>query len=205
MRFEQEKETSNQKALRLTLWILCFFSLGFALVNIPRSGDIDGIKQEIKSTNKQIIATRNEAESNSPLAATNNFNLIEQEKVANDKLSEGLRTTFGGLKTKEDFDHKKDDIQKLMGKKFTNFFVVYNPDTQYVKNDNVHVYFSNVTNIHNAKIFAYTQYQVKKGNESEPLSLGFEFDYDLATQKVNSYKIVTFSTTDVLASEGSNL
>ena len=55
------------------------------------------------------------------------------------------------------------------------------------------------------KIFAYTQYQVKKGNESEPLSLGFEFDYDLATQKVNSYKIVTFSTTDVLASEGSNL
>ena len=100
MKFEQEKETSNQKALRLTLWILCFFSLGFALVNIPRQGDIDGIKQEIKSTNKQIVATRNEAESNSPLAATNNFNLIEQEKAANDKLSEGLRTTFGGLKTK---------------------------------------------------------------------------------------------------------
>ena len=49
MKFEQEKETSNQKALRLTLWILCFFSLGFALVNIPRQGDIDGIKQEIKS------------------------------------------------------------------------------------------------------------------------------------------------------------
>ena len=28
---------------------------------------------------------------------------------------------------------------------------------------------------------------------------------ELATQKVNSYKIITFSTTDVLASEGSNL
>ena len=55
MKFEQEKETSNQKALRLTLWILCFFSLGFALVNIPRQGDIDGIKQEIKSTNAGCV------------------------------------------------------------------------------------------------------------------------------------------------------
>lgn len=91
-----------------------------------------------------------------------------------------------------------------MGKKFTSFFVVYNPATEYLKNDDVQVYFNNVENIHHAKIFAYTQYEVKKGTGSQPLSIAFNFDYDLATQKVNKYEIVTFSTSDVLRNEGSN-
>lgn len=199
-----KKESSNEKTLRLTLWILAALSVVFALINIPKQGNISEIQQETKRTTKQIALTQQDAKNNSPLFSANNFNLVEQEKNATDKLSKGLQTTFGDLKTVDDFKNQKKDIQNLMGKKFADFFVIYNPETEYLKNDGVYIYFTNVKNIHHAKVFAYTQYEVKKGSGSEPLSIAFNFDYDLASQKVNKYKLVTFSTTDVLKNEGSN-
>lgn len=201
---KKKKESSNEKTLRLTLWILAALSVVFALINIPKQGNISEIQQETKRITKQIALTQQDAKNNSPLLSANNFNLIEQEKNATDKLSKGLQTTCGGLKTEDEFKNQKKDIQELMGKKFADFFVIYNPETEYLKNDGVHIYFTNVKNIHHAKIFAYTQYEVKKGSGSEPLSIAFNFDYDLASQKVNKYKLVTFSTTDVLKNEGSN-
>jgi hypothetical protein len=199
-----KKENNNEKAFRLTLWVLSILSVIFALVNIQKQGNISEIRQETRNTAKQIKVARQQAQNNSPLFAANNFNLTDQEKTATDRLSQGLQTTFGGLKTENDFKTQKSKIQSLMGKKFANFFVVYNPETSYLNNNEVHVYFNNVKDIHHAKVFAYTQYEVKKGTGSEPLSIAFNFDYDLTTQKVNSYKLVTFSTSDVLKNEGSN-
>lgn len=114
MKFNNQKETNNEKTLRLTLWILSILSIAFALTNIPQRENISEVRQEIKNTTRQISVARQEAQHNSPLSTTNNFNLTEQEKVASNKLSQGLQTTFGGLKTENDFKTQKDSIQHLM-------------------------------------------------------------------------------------------
>lgn len=116
-----KKENNNEKAFRLTLWVLSILSVIFALVNIPKQGNISEIRQETRNTAKQIKVARQQAQNNSPLFAANNFNLTDQEKTATDRLSQGLQTTFGGLKTENDFKTQKSKIQSLMGKSLPTF------------------------------------------------------------------------------------
>lgn len=39
-----KKENNNEKAFRLTLWVLSILSVIFALVNIPKQGNISEIR-----------------------------------------------------------------------------------------------------------------------------------------------------------------
>ena len=62
-----KKENNNEKAFRLTLWVLSILSVIFALVNIPKQGNISEIRQETRNTAKQIKVARQQAQNNSPL------------------------------------------------------------------------------------------------------------------------------------------
>ncbi len=200
-----ENENSIERLVRITL-ICAVVILGLiCCLNIPEKKDINGIKNEIVKTDQQIRSMKEKVRTNSPIRQDNSFNLIESETNCQKKIKHGLELTFGGLKNKDDFTKLKPEVVDTMGKKFANFYCIYNDGTKYLKNDFVDVYFSDIDNIHAAEVFAFTQYQVRAMGKNIPISIGFLIDYDLEKQKVNNYKSITMKTNDVINYEGSNL
>lgn len=196
-------EDQNHKAVRYSVLTLAVLSTGLCLFSIPKKGNINEVRDEVRVTQVKLNKAKKQAAESSPLNNRNDFDLVKSEQTASNELTKEMSLAFGNLHNEKEYDAQNKNFEKFFGKKFTTLYCAYTPDM--IKNNFTKVYFGQVTDIHHAPVFVYVEYQAKDRGKDHPYSTAFEFDYDLTKQKVNDFRQKDYMSSNVLADRGSNL
>lgn len=183
---QQKKELeSNLKVWTMTAGVL-FAVLGmFAIARVPKNDELNDIRSEIKTVEKQIVQEKNSQTENS--AYKQKFDVVSAEKEARDNFLKVIPAIYTKRKFSETKQEKElNDFEKVIpGKEGKRFIKDIGDSYGYLKNKSTNVYFGDLTNVTHTKIIVITL--VESTNKKE-ITYGWEFDYNLKTQKINSFK-----------------
>lgn len=183
---QQKKELeSNLKVWTMTAGVL-FAILGmFAIARVPKNDELNDIRSEIKTVEKQIVQEKNSQTENS--AYKQKFDVVSAEKEARDNFLKVIPAIYTKRKFSETKQEKElNDFEKVIpGKEGKRFIKDIGDSYGYLKNKSTNVYFGDLTNVTHTKIIVITL--VESTNKKE-ITYGWEFDYNLKTQKINSFK-----------------
>lgn len=76
----------------------------------------------------------------------------------------------------------------LPGRAGEKFIRYYGDSMGYLKNKSTMIYFGNLTNVNHTKV---TVIDVAISKNKKEITNGWEFDYNLRTQKINSFKEIS--------------
>lgn len=185
MRQQKKERESNLKIWTMTAGVL-FAILGmFAIVRIPKNDGLNDIKAEIQSIEKQIVQEKNSQTRNS--AYKQKFDVVSAEAKARDKFLKVIpaiytKRKYSSAKQKEEFS---DWMKIFPGKEGKNFIKNNGDSYGYLRNKSTTVYFGNLTDVNHTKITVVTL--VESDNKKE-VTYGWDFDYNLKTQRINGFK-----------------
>ena len=162
------KQRIKERESNLKVWTMtataAVIVLGiFALSRIPKNDELNEIRSEIQTVNKQIDQERDSQIKNS--AYKQKFDVVGAEKEAQARF----------LKV----------IPNIYTKKFIRY---YGDSMGYLKNKSTMIYFGNLTNVNHTKV---TVIDVAISKNKKEITNGWEFDYNLRTQKINSFKEIS--------------
>ncbi|MCR1903999.1 hypothetical protein NSA11_08735 [Lactobacillus taiwanensis] len=204
-----KSESNNLKVTRITMMVIAILGVVLACLKYPKTNELEGVRNQITATNKEIQDTKESAKNASPLNNQSNFNLKYSEGLVQDKVNKGIKMGLGGLKNTQEYNDHKKEISALVGENIANKMYKMNgdPDLTYdlpkrksfkfllTKNTVVYTAFERVTNIHDAKVLAVVKYQMTDGNsdkvQSEHLCIA-HLEYDLTNQKVIYSQLTPF-------------
>lgn len=185
------KQRTNKRESNLKVWTMTaatiFIILGlFALIRIPKSDELNEIKAEIQTVEKQINQERNSQVKNS--AYKQKFDVVGAEQEAQGRFLKVIPEIY----TKRKLSDQEKDFETwkkiLPGKEGSRFINDYGDSIGYLKNKSTMVYFGKLENVNHTKI-TVTDAAISK-NKKE-IVYGWEFDYNLKTQKINSFKEIS--------------
>lgn len=202
-----EKE-QKVKVLEIFLWLIAAIAVIIAFLNMPNHQRLDDNNAEIKLINTRIKRETKYYKNNAPTAQSNKFNLVNEQKKCQQNIIKSVQFALGGAKNKTDYDSQKVGLSKVLTTEVTEKLesmnadgsedALYNPKDLKFNLANktvVQVTFSNVDNIHHAKVVAVAAYQSKNTQGKEPMKHALiELDYDLTASKANEGNITPFSS-----------
>lgn len=202
-----EKE-QKVKVLEIFLWLIAAIAVIIAFLNMPNHQRLDDNNAEIKLINTRIKRETKYYKNNAPTAQSNKFNLVNEQKKCQQNIIKSVQFALGGAKNKTDYDSQKVGLSKVLTTEVTEKLesmnadgsedALYNPkDLKFnlANKTTALVTFSNVDNIHHAKVVVVASYQSKNVEDSKPMKHALiELDYDLTASKANEGSITPFSS-----------
>lgn len=185
MKQQKKERESNLKVWMMTAGVL-FAVLGmFAIARVPKNDELNDIRAEIKTVEKQIVQEQNSQTKNS--AYKQKFDVVSAEEEARDKFLKVIpaiytKRKFSSAKQKEEFSAW---TKIFPGKEGKNFIKNNGDSYGYLRNKSTNVYFGDLTDVSHTKITVVTL--VESANKKE-VTYGWDFDYNLKTQRINSFK-----------------
>lgn len=157
----------------------------FAIARVPKNDELNDIRSEIKTVEKQIVQEKNSQTENS--AYKQKFDVVSAEKEARDNFLKVIPAIYTKRKFSETKQEKElNNFEKVFpGKEGKRFIKDIGDSYGYLKNKSTNVYFGDLTNVTHTKIIVITL--VESTNKKE-ITYGWKFDYNLKTQKINSFK-----------------
>ena len=185
MKQQKKERESNLKVWTMTAGVLIAVLGMFAIARVPKNDELNDIRSEIKTVEKQIVQEKNSQTENS--AYKQKFDVVSAEKEARDNFLKVISAIYTKRKFSETKQEKElNDFEKVFpGKEGKRFIKDIGDSYGYLKNKSTNVYFGDLTNVTHTKIIVITL--VESTNKKE-ITYGWEFDYNLKTQKINSFK-----------------
>lgn len=185
------KQRTKERESNLKVWTMtataAVIVLGiFALSRIPKNDELNEIRSEIQTVNKQIDQERDSQIKNS--AYKQKFDVVGAEKEAQARFLKVIPNIYTKRKLSnqaKEFDAWKKILPGRAGEKFIRY---YGDSMGYLKNKSTMIYFGNLTNVTHTKV---TVMDVAISKNKKEITNGWEFDYNLRTQKINSFKEIS--------------
>ncbi|RVU71226.1 MULTISPECIES: hypothetical protein [Lactobacillus] len=188
MKQQKKERESNLKIWAMTAATL-FGVLGiFALARIPKNNELNDIKAEIQTVNKEIAAAKTNQMKNS--AYQQKFDVVKAEKDARDRFLKVVPEIYTERKLSNQAKEFARWEKFLPGKQGKSFIKDYGDSYGYLKNKSTAVYFGNLTNVNHTKI---TVVDVTVSQNKKDVTYAWQFDYDLKLQKINSFKEIAIN------------
>lgn len=154
---------NQEKGAQRLIWVLAIVLAVVAVFTWPSRKNLNETKQQITDTSHTIQKTKSSMEKASPYH--NSFDLTDAEKKASDQITSAVATVWGGIKSEDDYQAKKTEINRTLGSKMVDRMLVYitaqdeNPRNRIFSidgNDTTAVTFDNVNDVNNATIKVIT-------------------------------------------------
>lgn len=154
---------NQEKSAQQLIWVLAIVLAVVAVFTWPSQKNLNETKQQITDTSHTIQKTKSSMEKASPYH--NSFDMTDAEKKASDQITSAVTTVWGGIKSEEDYQAKKAEINKTLGSKMVDRMLVYitaqdeNPKNWIFSidgNDTTSVTFANVNDVNDATIKVIT-------------------------------------------------
>lgn len=202
---EREQRT---KVLEIFLWFVAAIMVIIAILNMPDHQRLDDNNAEIGQLNTRIKRDTKYYQNSAPIAQKNTFNLVNEQKKCKQNITKSVQFALGGAKDKTEYDSQKVNLAKVLTTEVAEELesmnadgsedALYNPKDLKFNLSNkttAFVTFSNVDNIHHAKVVVVVAYQSKNVEDNKPMKHALiELDYDLTASKANEGSITPFSS-----------
>lgn len=182
------KQRKSERESNLKVWTMTaaaiFIVLGmFAIGRIPKNDELNDVKAEIQTVEKQIDQEKDNQVKHS--VYKQNFDVVNAEKKAQDKFLKVVPAIY--TKRKLSIQDKEFEAWEkiLVGKEGKRFIKDYGDSYGYLKNKSIGIYFGKLMNVKHTKI---TVVDITISKNKKEITYGWEFDYDLEAQKINSFK-----------------
>ena len=186
MKQRTKERESNLKVWTMTATAVVIVLGMFALNGIPKNDELNEIRSEIQTVNKQIDQERDSQIKNS--AYKQKFDVVGAEQEAQGRFLKVIPEIY----TKRKLSDQEKDIETwkkiLPGKEGSRFINDYGDSIGYLKNKSTMVYFGKLENVNHTKV---TVMDVAISKNKKEITNGWEFDYNLRTQKINSFKEIS--------------
>lgn len=203
------EETKNQKNIRYFVCTLAALGIVAGLATLPRQNTLNTINQEITATQQKIDTQKRKLVANSPANKANKFDLVEAESEASSQIGNTLTKCLGGFKNVKDFNDNRPEAEDVLNKKLVDELFKLNGAPEEVINSpknfkfimkNKTVYqatWEDVNDIHNAKgVFLLITHQKGYSEDNKEIEIENHYtltiNYDLANNKLKSYKLTRF-------------